>query len=60
MYNGVPIRRDPDDEREEIFQAKAAEIGLPVFYDDGPAFSDKIKVIEQEIQNFKDVLLADN
>lgn len=42
------------------FQAKAAEIGLPVFYDDGPSFSDKIKAIEQEIQNFKDVLLADN
>ncbi len=41
------------------FQAKAAEIGLPVFYDDGPAFSDKIKVIEQEINNFKDILLSD-
>lgn len=40
------------------FQAKAAEIGLPLSYDDGPAFAEKIKTIETEINSFKDVLLS--
>ncbi len=40
------------------FQKKAAEMGLPVFYEDTETFTKKIETLEKELENFKDMLVS--
>lgn len=40
------------------FQQKAKEIGLPIYYQDSKSFQKTIAVLENELVNFKDMLMA--
>lgn len=45
--------------KDPEFQKKAAEMGLPVFYEDRETFTKKIGTLEKELNNFKEMLISD-
>ena len=40
------------------FQAKAKEMGFPIFFEDAAAFKKKMDIADKEIIKYKDLLMA--
>lgn len=47
------VVNDPD------FQARAEEIGLPLYFEKADVFAEKMRVLEKEIKQYKDILTPD-